>query len=110
MLKPQIDLDYKNKYQKGLVDWSGYTYDKYWVSNTVSVGTNPYGCFYNPTLDRILVTNYSVANSIMVDTNGNITSTITTGTNPSNACYIPTIDRMAVLNYGNNNMMFIGGI
>ena len=92
---------------KGNIDWSNYIHDKIWTTNTIAVGTQPRGCCYIPTVDKIAITNFVSGSIMLMTTSGTVTNTITVGYNPNDICYIPTVDKIAVVNYSSNNVMFV---
>ena len=70
----------KNKL-KGLLDWCDIVYDKYWTTNTIAVGVGPVGNCYIPTVDKVLVTNFTAGTAQLISSAGVAGGAIAIGTN-----------------------------
>ena len=78
------------------------------VTNTISVGTHPYGVAFSPTGSIAYVANAGSGTVSAIDTaSGTVTNTISVGTNPHGVAFSPTGSAAYVANTGSDTVSVI---
>lgn len=79
------------------------------VTQTIPVGSGPYGVAVSPVTGRIYVTNSDDGTvSVINGRNGTVTSTIDVGSNPVAVAVSPQTGKIYVTNYDDGTVSVIG--